>query len=131
MERRPSTIVAASDHVVGLSAANAARRLGIPFVYEMRGIWALSRAANNPGFELDPRFGVMMELERQCAEVADRVLAISVPMRDLLLEWGIQPGKISLALNGAGLPTPSKTHHDERRVAEGGKIRLGYIGSLV
>ena len=47
----PSLIYSASDHSIGLAAAIVSNVLEIPFVYEMRGLWAYSRAANNRNFE--------------------------------------------------------------------------------
>ena len=57
MELRPDTIHAASNHSVGYPAAMVARALNIPFVYEMRGLWALSRAARDEVYRRSDRFG--------------------------------------------------------------------------
>ena len=56
MELRPDTIHAASNHSVGYPAAMVARALNIPFVYEMRGLWALSRAARDEVYRRSDRF---------------------------------------------------------------------------
>ena len=52
----PSVIHAASNHRVGLAALIAARRLGLPFVYEVRGLWEITEASDKPGWEDTERF---------------------------------------------------------------------------
>ena len=60
-------IMSASDATIGLASAMAAKSLGVPFIYEMRGLWAMTRAANNPEFYGSTKYDLMMRLERQCA----------------------------------------------------------------
>ena len=50
-QHRVAAIQAASNHVNALPALLAARRLGIPFFYEMRGLWELTRVSRMPEFE--------------------------------------------------------------------------------
>ncbi|MCY6924132.1 hypothetical protein OYB25_27255, partial [Escherichia coli] len=42
---RPTMIHAASNFMTGLPALIAARRLGVPFVYEVRGLWEITEAS--------------------------------------------------------------------------------------
>lgn len=51
-----SQIHAASNHFNALPALLAARMLGIPFHYEMRGLWELTRASRQPWYENSARF---------------------------------------------------------------------------
>jgi len=48
--RRVAVIHAPSNHVNALPALLAARQLGIPFQYEMRGVWELTRVSRMPEF---------------------------------------------------------------------------------
>jgi hypothetical protein len=48
---KPSVIQAASNYEAALPALIAARRLGIPFVYEVRGLWEYTAASKKPGWE--------------------------------------------------------------------------------
>ncbi len=50
---RPSVIHAASNYQIGLAGLIAARRLGLPFVYEVRGLWEITEASDKPGWESD------------------------------------------------------------------------------
>jgi glycosyltransferase involved in cell wall biosynthesis len=99
--RRVAAIQAASNHVNALPALIAARRLGIPFHYELRGLWEMSRAANVPGFAGTERHALGLELEAFVARHADRVFAISQALADHVAEqWGLDRARIALLPNG-------------------------------
>ncbi|MFD2780240.1 glycosyltransferase [Novosphingobium pokkalii] len=125
--RRVAAIQAASNHVNALPALIAARRLGIPFHYELRGLWEMSRAANVPGFAGTERHALGLELEAFVARHADRVFAISQALADHVAEqWGLDRARIALLPNGvdaqgfaaiAAEPLPRTT--------------IGYAGALV
>ena len=100
IEHRPSIIHACSDHTIGLASAIVAKSLSVPFIYEMRGVWAFSRAANNPGFANDPRFNLMIRLEKQCAMAADHLFVISESLKQEVITWGVDSSIISVLPNG-------------------------------
>ena len=134
MELRPDIIHAASNHSVGFPAAMVARALNIPFVYEMRGLWALSRAAKDDAYRRGDRFRLEMALERQVAHAADHVIAITDGLRAQLIEWGIPKEKISLAPNcvdAEQFTVQPRNEQLERSLMLNGKVVIGYVGSLV
>jgi glycosyltransferase involved in cell wall biosynthesis len=134
IELRPATIHAASNHSVGFPAAMVARALNIPFVYEMRGLWALSRAAKDEAYRRSDRFNLEMALERHVANAADHVIAITDGLRAQLIEWGIPEEKISLAPNcvdAEQFTVQSRNEQLERSLMLNGKVVVGYVGSLV
>ena len=134
LELKPSVIHAASNHSVGFSAAMVARALGIPFVYEMRGLWALSRAAKDPIYRQQDRFQLEMALEKHVALAADHVIVITDGLRAQLIDWGIPEEKISLAPNGVDTSRfkVQKRHQKlEQELMLNGKIVIGYVGSLL
>jgi len=132
LEYRPSIIHACSDHTIGLASAMVARALSIPFIYEMRGVWAYSRAANNPNFSNDPRYSLMIRLERQCAMAADSILVISEALKTEVESWGIDPSKISILPNCVSeLPVQSGYSNKEKSESSDEKLELGYLGSIV
>lgn len=120
-------IHAASNAENALPALIAARELGLPFTFEMRGLWELTRASSHPGYELSERFALGMALERHCAVHADRVLAISAEVGRQAEAWGVDPARIQLLPNCVGAvaaeaaPGPSGA----------GALRLAYAGSLL
>lgn len=134
MELRPDTIHAASNHSVGFPAAMVARALNIPFVYEMRGLWALSRAAKDEAYRRSDRFQLEMALERHVANAADHVIAITDGLRAQLIEWGIPAEKISLAPNCVDIDqftVQPRNEQLERSLMLNGKVVVGYVGSLL
>ena len=54
-EHRPAIVMAASNHVTGLPALIAARRAGLPFIYEVRGLWEITRMSRETNFKIRPR----------------------------------------------------------------------------
>jgi glycosyltransferase involved in cell wall biosynthesis len=134
IELRPDTIHAASNHSVGFPAAMVARALKIPFVYEMRGLWALSRAAKDEAYRRSDRFQLEMALERHVANAADHVIAITDGLRAQLIDWGIPADKISLAPNcvdAEKFTVQPRNEQLERSLMLNGKVVIGYVGSLL
>ncbi len=77
IQHKAACIHAASNYTNALPAMVAAKRLGIPFQYEMRGLWELSRIAQNPRCASRHRQVMGLHLERFVAHHADRVICIS------------------------------------------------------
>lgn len=120
-------IHAASNHVNALPGLLAARQLGIPFQYEMRGIWELTRISRQPEFNNSQAFKQGLQLEALVARNADRVFVISDQLGRYITEnWGIEPERISL------LPNCIDPENFPAQVTEV-KIThtIGYAGSLI
>ena len=97
---RVSAIQAASNHVNALPALLAARRLGIPFFYEMRGLWELTRVSRMPEFEGSEAYKQGLALEGFVARSADRLYVISEALGRYAVEnWGVDPAKMALLPN--------------------------------
>lgn len=126
-EKKVSVIHAASNHTNALPALLAARRLGIPFSYEMRGLWELTRASRMPEFENSPGFLQGLDLERLVARHADRLFVISGQLgRYAQEQWGIPPERITLLPNCVDPErfSPTAPQHVEPST-------IGYAGSLI
>ncbi|WP_394062384.1 glycosyltransferase family 4 protein [Alcaligenes sp. WGS1538] len=100
IRHRVAVIHAASNHVNALPALLAARQLGIPFQYEMRGLWELSRASRMPDFRDSQGFKQGLQLEGLVAEQADRLFVISEQLgRYAHQRWGVQTSRMFLLPN--------------------------------
>ena len=99
MIEKPEFILAASNYLNALPALIAARRLGVPFVYEMRGFWEVSAASVRPGWAESDQYQLDRRLEFLVADQADRVVVITEEMRQDLIARGIDAEKISVAPN--------------------------------
>lgn len=127
VRHKVAIIHAASNHVNALPALLAARRLGIPFQYEMRGLWELSRASRMSEFENSHNFHLGLELEGLVAAHADRLFVISEQLgRFAQREWGIAAEKVRLLPNcvDAARVTPPPPGDTLPR-------SIGYAGSLI
>lgn len=120
-------IHAASNHVNALPALVAARKLGLPFTYEMRGLWELTRISRQPDYENSHAFTQGLMLEALVAKNADRVFVISQQLGKYMQEKaGVSPKKIALL--------PNCVHELSLPVSERKKNEsfvLGYAGSIM
>ncbi|WP_233880460.1 glycosyltransferase family 4 protein [Paraburkholderia flagellata] len=124
---RVSVIHAASNHVNALPALLAARQLGIPFQYEMRGLWELTRISRMPYYEGRQGFRQGLELEGLVARHADRVFVISEQLGRFARErWGIAEERMFLLPNCV---EPERFASQALQEIEPNTI--GYAGSLI
>lgn len=131
---RPSRIVAASNHVTALPALIAARRLGVPFAYEVRGLWEVTEASGTEDYNQSDRYSLAVQLETLVATEADHVFAITSQVRDELIRRGVDEHKISLLPNAADIyefapARPDAALAAKHRLQDG--LTLGYAGSVL
>ena len=128
-------IVAASNHVTALPALIAARRLGLPFVYEVRGLWEVTQASTQPEWANSERFNLMRELEVQAAKEADLVITLTQELADELVSRGADPGRITVVPNAVDAerfkPQPADTKISQQLNLKPGIPVIGYAGSAV
>ena len=133
--QRPALIQAASNFRTALPALIAARRLGLPFVYEVRGLWEITEASNKPGWEHTERYAQHVALETLVATEADAVLAITEETRQELVRRGVAAEKISLAPNAVDprvyLPLPRDEGYAHGLGIHTDRPIIGFAGSLV
>ena len=117
---------------VGVPAMRAARSLGIPFVYEMRGMWEESAVASGhwkAGGLAHRRF---RRMETKVLRAADSVICISETLRQEAISRGVSVDKISVVPNAVDI----EAHGEESELLNTmkeklqGKPVVGYIGSL-
>ncbi len=124
---RVAVIHAASNHVNALPALLAARQLGIPFQYEMRGLWELTRISRQPAYEGSQAYKQGLQLEALVACHADRLFVISEQLGNYVQSnWGVAPERIALLPNCID---PARITPAEAAQAEPNTI--GYAGSLI
>ncbi|MDW5378852.1 DUF6270 domain-containing protein [Halomonas sp. HP20-15] len=128
-------IVAASNHITALPALLAARRLGLPFVYEMRGLWEVTQASTQPEWANSERYHLMRELEQQAAHEADLVIALTDELADELASWGVVRERIVVVPNAVDAERFQPTLPDANVAREldlkPGIPVIGYAGSAV
>lgn len=133
--RRPSLIHAASNFLSALPALIAARRLGLPFVYEVRGLWEVTEASAKEGWEDSERYAWQARMEAFVASEADAVLAITEETRDELIRRGVPADRIRLLPNGVDtasfLPIPRDDAYAKSHGITADVPVIGFAGSFV
>ena len=74
---RPALLHASSFHVNGLATRLAAARLGVPYVYEMRGLEDLMKVSRDPSFDGSDRRRFLDTVEGASCAGAERVFVIT------------------------------------------------------
>ena len=133
-ELRPSVVMAASNYMNALPGLIAARRCGIPFWYEVRGFWEITRLSRNAEFEQTLYYQVQRKLECMVATGADRVFTLTNPMIEELVERGVAPERIALLPNSCD-PSRFTPRPRDRELAKALGIPdsvpvIGYVGSF-
>jgi len=128
-------IIAASNHITALPALLAARRLGLPFIYEVRGLWEITKASTQPEWAQSERYQLMCALESQAACEADLVITLTEELADELVLRGVQRERIVIVPNAVDAERFSPQEQDtgialELRLKPGVPV-IGYAGSAV
>lgn len=134
-ELRPEAVMAASNHLTAFPALLAARQLGLPFIYEVRGFWEVTRASREPEFAQTQAYADLAALEALAANMADHVFTLTTPMKEELVARGVPAEKITLAPNSVDPGQFEPRPRDQALAAQLGipdqTPVIGYIGSFV
>ncbi len=132
---KPTVVMAASNYLTALPALIAARRLGLPFVYEVRGFWEITSMSRNPNYATTIPYMVEQEMEAGVAERADHVFTLTEPMREELIQRGVSAEKISLLPNSCDinefLPRSRDAALAQKLKIPASVPVIGYIGTFV
>ncbi|WP_373446127.1 glycosyltransferase family 4 protein [Salinicoccus bachuensis] len=130
---RPHIIYAASNFQNAYAALAVGRRMDIPTIYEVRGLWQYTQSTKNHYFYQSERFYLHEKFELKCCELADRITCISESLKDFLVSRGIEDSKITVLTNGVNTAALTPVHKDEtliRKYTLEDKVVLGFIGSI-
>lgn len=132
---RPALIHSASNFRTALPALIAARRVGVPFVYEVRGLWEITELVNRPHLEDTERFNQMRDLETLVAKEADKVLVITQQVREELIRRGVPAEKIEIVPNAVDpdvfVPLVKDVAYAKQRKLDPEIPTIGFAGSMV
>ncbi|MFZ5548503.1 MAG: glycosyltransferase [Pseudomonadota bacterium] len=135
VRHRASVIHAASNHISGLAALIAARRLGLPFVYEVRGLWEVTQASERPEWESSDRYKLAVQLETLVAREADGLMAITSELKAELVARGVDAERIALLPNCVDIEEFAPIEPDAALMADLGLDTavptIGFAGSVV
>jgi glycosyltransferase involved in cell wall biosynthesis len=130
-----SLIHASSNYLNGSAAALAGQRLGVPAIYEMRGLWHVTRAFNFPSYRGSDHYRCCEKREIEACRGVDHVITLSDALKGWLVARGVPGDKVTVVGNAAPEqgPVPEGQVPALRRYHELGDARpvVGYMGSLV
>lgn len=129
---KPAAVMAASNWQNAFPVAVAARELGLPFFYEVRGFWEVSRAARDPAWAESDGFAADVANETAVACAADKVFTINRFMCDELVRRGVDRERVELVPNGVVSADLAGCDRAPTAVELGTQSRwvVGYIGSF-
>ncbi|MEM7164284.1 MAG: glycosyltransferase family 4 protein [Planctomycetota bacterium] len=135
---KPDVIHAHSPYRNALPASQVAQALGIPFVYEVRGLWEESGVASGNFADGSSEYRRWRALETDAMRRADVLICICEQLREEAARRGVSREKIFITPNAAdpGLLAAADpiSRDDERAINDVAKhLRyptVGYVGSL-
>ena len=133
-EHGASVIHSASFFQTGLPAALAAQALGIPFVYELRGLQELFMESRDPRLVTTEEYAFWRRAETEVMRRADVVLCITAAIARDVESRGIPRDKLKVLANGVWPQDFQPAEPDAELKAQlglEGKAVIGYAGSVV
>lgn len=89
-----------SPVLCGTAALGAGRGLGLPVVYEIRGLWEEAAVRGAPWRRWMPRYRIARAWETRVCRAADAVVALSDGLRREFLARGVAEDRIHIVPNG-------------------------------
>ncbi|WP_176442094.1 glycosyltransferase family 4 protein [Zobellella denitrificans] len=131
-----SVFHAASNYLNGIAVAKAGRKLGVKSIYELRGLWHITKAFSVQGYESSEHYQYVEKRELEACIAVDHVVTLSEAMAEWLAEKGVCRNKISVVGNATFLPKQIDEDQVREKVRERYGIPfdakvIGYLGSLV
>lgn len=146
-----SSVIAASNFVNAFPAYLAAQRIGIPFSYEMRGLWEETKASKVDHWYDSERFAIERAFETYLAHNSDFNFYITPQVRGVFsskmdsakpmragqlsdlgqLKPALLDHKSAIAPNCADMQDVAQASQAPYEGAQEQKLRLAYIGSVV
>lgn len=131
---KPAILHAASNYMNGLAAVKVANELGIKSVYEVRGLWEITRISREPEWKNSEYYQMMVNLEAQAAIEADHVFTLTSALKAELVKRGVDESKIDLLPNGVDssrfIPK-SRNEALSSKLGIANKVVIGFLGSVV
>nr|WP_310041321.1 TIGR04063 family PEP-CTERM/XrtA system glycosyltransferase [Sphingomonas sp. BE123] len=131
---RPDILHAHSPVIDPLAAMRAAKRYGLPLLYEIRAFWEDAAVGNGTGTERSAKYRAIRGLETWAARRVDGVAVICEGLKRDLIARGIDAGKIMVSPNGVDLhlfgdPAPRDALLAAQLGLKGADT-IGFIGSF-
>lgn len=132
---RPRAVVAASFYYSAMPAMIAARRLGLPFTYEVRGLAELTKLSRDSTYSDTEEFNETVAMDTATCMAADRVFTLTGGMGSILKDRGVPAEKITIIPNAVNTEVFSAADRDQElattyRIPTDVPV-IGYVGGIV
>lgn len=131
---KPDVLHAHSPALNGMAALRAAKRYGLPLVYEVRAFWEDAAVDHGTCREGDMRYRATRAMETHVLKHADAVTCICEGLRGDIVARGIPAEKVTVIPNAVDIEhfqcggNPDTALQKELGLE--GKLALGFIGSF-
>jgi len=122
-----------SSYLNGVRANAAAHALGIPCVYEVRGLWQDTAMVNANIESSHWKYKFVSYMDRKAMLGADRVVTISQQLKNEIVQKGVKSDHVFVVPNGVDTQifSPREKHPEIlNQYGLGNKIIFGFIGSI-
>lgn len=133
-DRKPLLLHAASNHWNGLTVAELARRYRLPSIYEVRGLWEVTRGSREPEYFKSDHYMRRAAIEADAARACDRVITITNALKREMVERGVPEEKITVVPNGVDTSRFKPLAKDAGLAEQLGiddRVVVGYVGSVL
>ncbi len=128
-------IHSASNYLNGMASIIASRKLGIPCIYEVRGLWYLTKLTVDDKYSESIKYAMEERMELQAVNSADKVIVISESLKKYFIDRGISRKKMICVPNSVDTDVfdPKKVDIELATMIEFPKniSVIGYVGSFV
>lgn len=124
----------ASNFVNGIATNYAAKTLGIKSIYEVRGLWEITRMSRQPEWQGTEHYEMTKRLETESALYADHVITITQALKDEMVRRGVNEDKITVVPNGVDtsrFEISARNLELEDKFTLKDQMVIGYVGSMV
>jgi len=130
----PFAIIHAHSPILcGMPALNAARRLKIPIIYEVRALWEDAAVEQNKTKKGSPRYLLTRHLETNLLKKVDAVVTICQGLKEEIVRREVSDKKIYVIPNGVDTAKFTPLDKDPeliKRYNLKDRVVLGFIGSF-
>lgn len=134
-KEKPDIIHAHSSFFCGVPALWVAKKLNIPIIYEVRGVWEDTAVVNNSLKKDSFQYKVIRKLENHAAKNSNRLITISKGLKKEFISRGIEESKVNVVTNGVDINNFKYIDFQDKDLLKQhnleGKIVLGYVGSVI
>jgi glycosyltransferase involved in cell wall biosynthesis len=123
----------ASNWWNGRAAVDIASALDLKSVYEVRGLWEVTRTSRVPHWSETDVYRLDVLYETAAAADADRVIAITGGLRDELIRRGVDGDKITVVPNAVDVERFSRQEPDQALIESlqlQDTVVIGFVGSM-